>query len=128
MSAGRTTSFVTQLGDLVCHQMYLAPRAITASVTITNAAICTQKLLVKPPVFLICVFIARLPPFSRWPDGTHRSNSSYSTLKGKVSCAALSALRLTLLSPCAGGPTAQSSGTNLSIQICFNNCYLLRSI
>jgi hypothetical protein len=35
--------------------MYFAARAITATVRITNAAICTQKLLVRPPLFTICV-------------------------------------------------------------------------
>jgi hypothetical protein len=37
--------------------MYLAARAITTSVTITNAAIWTQKLLVKRLVLPICVSI-----------------------------------------------------------------------
>src|SRR6266702_701815 len=35
------------------HQTYFAARAITTSVTITNAAICTQKLLAKPPFLKI---------------------------------------------------------------------------
>src|SRR5262249_3784875 len=55
----------TQLGDLVCHQMYFAASAIRPPTTMTNAAICTQILFANPLVFPICVFIAGLPPFSR---------------------------------------------------------------
>jgi hypothetical protein len=32
----------------VCYQTYFAASAITTTVKITNAAICTQKLLVNP--------------------------------------------------------------------------------
>jgi len=65
MSAGRTTSFATRLGDLFCHQMYFAAIAIKPPTAMTNTAICTQKLFAKPLVFPICVFIAGLPPFCR---------------------------------------------------------------
>ena len=65
MSAGRTTSFATQLDDLVRHQMYFAESAIRPPITMTDTAICSQKLFAKPLVFPICVFIAGLPPFCR---------------------------------------------------------------
>jgi hypothetical protein len=37
--------------------MYFAASAIMTTVTTTNAAICTQKLLANLPMLLICVFI-----------------------------------------------------------------------
>jgi hypothetical protein len=37
--------------------MYFAASAIMTSVTTTNAAICTQKLLANPALLLVCVFI-----------------------------------------------------------------------
>ena len=40
-----------------CYQIYFAARAITTIVTITNAAICTQKLLARPPLLVVCRFI-----------------------------------------------------------------------
>jgi hypothetical protein len=58
LSAGRTMSFATRLGDLVCHQMYFAASAIRPPTAMTNTAICNQTLFAKPLVFLICVSIA----------------------------------------------------------------------
>lgn len=48
----------------VCYQMYFAASAITTTVKITNAAICTQKLLVRPCLFAIWVFISITSPCS----------------------------------------------------------------
>jgi hypothetical protein len=59
------SALTNQLGDLVCHQMYFAASAIRPPTAMANTAICTQILFAKPLVFLICVFIAGLPPFGR---------------------------------------------------------------
>ena len=48
----------TGLNFLWRYQTYFAASAITMATTMTNAAICTQKLLAKP----LCRFITGSPP------------------------------------------------------------------
>jgi hypothetical protein len=68
-----------------------------ATVTMTNAAICTQKLLAKPALLLICVFICgHLPLVSLFlePRGSRASSivtrpfAAYQSLERRVGSSA----------------------------------------
>jgi hypothetical protein len=76
-----------------CYQIYFAARAITTIVTITNAAICTQKLLARPPLLVVCRFIGITLSRGFLIRG---ANATRGKLNGR---AALSVLRLPSLSP-----------------------------
>jgi hypothetical protein len=72
-------AFIAATSFSVGYQMYFAASAIMTIVTTTNAAICTQKLLAKPALLLVCVFICgHLPLVSLVPE--HCGVRAFSTV------------------------------------------------